>query len=68
MLEGGITNEIAKWSEHDVSIMASWKSLRSDLKKFLYAVSYAIDILVEYLSSIHLEKVTNKRAEAFRIR
>ena len=65
MLEGGITNEIAKWSEHDVSIMASWKSLRSELKKFLYAVSDAIDILVEHLSSMDLEEVTNKRAEAF---
>ena len=32
VLEGEITNEMAKWPEYDVSTMASWKSLRSELK------------------------------------
>ena len=34
---------------------------------FLYAVSNAIDILVKHFSSIDLAKVTNKRADAFRM-
>ena len=29
---GGITNQMVTWSEHDQSIMASWNSLRSELK------------------------------------
>ena len=37
-----------------------------NLKKFLYAVSSAIDMLVEHFSSINLEKVANKRADAYR--
>ena len=53
VLEGGTTNKKAIWSEHDASIIA-WKSLRSELRKFLYAVSDRIDILVEHLSSINL--------------
>ena len=59
--------EKIQWSEHDPSIMESWKSLRSGLRMFLHAVSNAIDILVEHFSSIYLAKVTNKRDNAFRI-
>ena len=51
--------------EHDESIITSWKSLRSGLQRFLYAVSNAIDILVEHFSSLNLEKVRHKRAEAW---
>ena len=59
--------EKIKWSEHDPSIMESWKSLRSRLRIFLHAVSNAIDILVEHFSSIDLAKVANKRNDAFRM-
>ena len=44
---------------------ASWKSLRSGLRRFLYAVSNATDILVEHFSSLNLEKVGHMRAEAW---
>ena len=66
-VDGGITMEKIQWSEHDPSIMESWKSLRSGLRMFLHAVSNAIDILVEHFSSIYLAKVTNKRDDAFRM-
>ena len=59
-LQGGIMMEKIQWSEHDPSIMESWKSLRSGLRMFLYAVSNAIDILVEHFSSIDLAKTGNK--------
>ena len=59
-LQGGIMMEKIQWSEHDPSIMESWKSLRSGIRMFLYAVSNAIDILVEHFSSIDLAKVRNK--------
>ena len=36
---GGIMMEKIQWSEHDPSIMESWKSLRSGLRMFLPAVS-----------------------------
>ena len=60
-------NKVATQSEHDPSIMASWKSLRSKLKMFLYAVSNAIDILVEHFGSPNLKKVETKRAKSFTI-
>ena len=68
VVDGGITMQKIEWSEHDPSIMESWKSLRSGLRMFLHAVSNATDILGEHFSSIDLAKVTNKRAEAFSMR
>ena len=47
--------------------MECWKSLRSGLRMFLYAVSNAIDILVEHFSLIDLAKVSNKRHDAFKM-
>ena len=58
---GVIMMENIQWSEHDPSIMESWKSLRM----FLHAVSNAIDILVEHFSSMDLAKVAKKRDDAF---
>ena len=66
-VDWGIMMEKIKWSEHDPSIMESWKSLRSRLRIFLHAVSNAIDILMEHFSSIDLAKVANKRDDAFRM-
>ena len=60
-----MTWENIQLREHDPSIIASWKSLRSGLRRFLYAVSNVIDILVEHFSSLDLEKVANKRVEAW---
>ena len=59
---GGITIENIQWSEHDPSIMESWKSLRSGLRMFMYAVSNAIDILVEHFSLMceHIHTVHQK--------
>ena len=65
MGNGGITMENIQWSEHDPSIMESWKSLRSGLRMFLHAVSNAIDILVEHFSLMDLAKVAKKRDDAF---
>ena len=61
----GMIWENIQLREHDPSIIASWKSLRSGPWRFLYAVSNAIDILVEHFSSLDLEKVGHKRAEAW---
>ena len=47
--------------------MACWKSLRFQLRMFLYAVSGAIDILVEHFSSLDLTKVKSKRVESFTV-
>ena len=62
---GGIMMENIQWSEHDPSIMESWKSLRSGLRMILHAVSNAIDILVEHFSLMDLAKVAKKRDDAF---
>ena len=67
VVDGGITMEKFQRSEHDPSIMESWKSPRSGLRMFLHAVSNAIDILVEHFSSMDLAKVTKKREDAFRM-
>ena len=66
-VDGGIMMQKIQWSEHDQSIMKCWKSLRSELRMFLHAVSNAIDILVEHFSSMDLAKVTKKRDDAFRM-
>ena len=63
----GVTNQLTTWSEHDPTIMASWKSLRLELRMFLYVVPSAIDILVEYFSSLSLTKVKSKRAESWTV-
>ena len=57
--------EEIQWSEHDPSIMESWKSLRFGLRMLSHAVSNAIDILVEHFSLMDLPKVTKKRDNAF---
>ena len=66
-VDGGIMKEKIQWSEHDPSIMGSWKSLRSGLRMLLHTVSNAIDILVEHFSSMDLAKVAKKRDNAFRM-
>ena len=48
------------WSEHNPTSLVVWKSLRSQLRMFLYAVSNGIDFLVDHFSSLDLDKVANK--------
>ena len=60
-----MNSSVTEWSEKDKSILDSWKALRFEQRKFLYAVVDATDILVAYLSLLNLKEVLSKRNLAF---
>ena len=54
------------YSEESDVIVKAWQNLRSELRQFLSALIYSIDILTLQISLMNVEEIAQKREEAYK--